>query len=145
MLTLPKWCFTSQAWQRSATLLLTRLVAGFYSLHSPRNWLVSNAAVFGVDPQRRQYCGRWSVVATDEYTRTAREIVHSVQEWVARALRSKDKRFTEESALLSLKDYLIEQGATDVVIAESTGSLCCLPFLFEEDDFFRDPPAAPGL
>ena len=144
LLTVPEWDEGKQSWQSSKVLLLVRLLAGFFSLHSPRNWLVSWAAVFGIGPERRKYCGRWAVIATDEYCRTAKEMVHEVQETVAQALRSRDHRFTEEAAFMAARQYMLDQGATNDFIEQALADLDCSPHLQTTGMAFGQAQEQPG-
>eukprot|EP00435_Cladocopium_sp_Y103_P069853 s777_g34.t1 len=64
-----------------AVRLLPDGLEGFYSGHSPRNFLTSVAATIGFSRDERAYLGRWSmgIVSSEEYVRTSRQVVFKIQ------------------------------------------------------------------
>eukprot|EP00435_Cladocopium_sp_Y103_P046057 s2413_g13.t1 len=69
-------------WDASAGILL--LPDGLecpFTGHSPRNFMTSVAAAIGYHRDQRAYLGRWAMgmVASEEYVRTARQVVFSIQ------------------------------------------------------------------
>ena len=88
----------------------------FFRGHSPRNFLTSVAAAIGVPRDDRDFLGRWLIArekGSAEYTRTARTIVHRIQEEVCRAILSPDgATYNEEEILEELKAYIDEQGSS---------------------------------
>ena len=72
------------------TLLLPDGLEQFYTGHSPRNFMTSVAAVLGFTRDQRAYLGRWAMgmVASEEYVRTARQVVTLIQKTVNESIVS---------------------------------------------------------
>ena len=75
-------------WHRSEMLLFLDMDwLTLLSEHSERNFTSSVASAAGVDRERRAYLGRWHVVeASDEYLRTAWQVVTGLQRLVVATL-----------------------------------------------------------
>ncbi|CAK0793697.1 unnamed protein product [Prorocentrum cordatum] len=84
--------------------------AAFWSEHSERIFLVSIAAALGVKKDDRDYLGRWRAGnQSDDYVRTARQIVMEIQARVAVALRGPlciDKSDVRDS----VRKFLVQWG-----------------------------------
>ena len=67
-----------------AVLLLPDGLEMFFSGPSARNYLTSVAAAVGFHKDERAYLGRWSMgmVSSQEYVRTARQVVFKIQRTV---------------------------------------------------------------
>ena len=90
------------------TLLLPDGVEVFFSGHSPRNFLTSVAAAIGFSKDERAYLGRWSMgmVASEEYVRTARQVVYKIQRAVNRALlEGQVEPYYEDEAIEKLCEF----------------------------------------
>ena len=122
-LRLPIW--REGKWSLSDKLLFSSMEPlRFWSEHSERNWLVSLLAMMEVPRDQRDFVGRWSTASSsDEYLRTARQLVMRLQERAAVALEqpaAHDLRFAGIEELLA---FLRKQGLD---IAEQTDfNSCC--------------------
>ena len=89
------------------------------SEHSERNFTSSIASAAGVDRERKAYLGRWHVVeASDEYVRTAWQVVTSLQKLIVQtlcessaelanfALEALDDRFQSKGGSKEARDLL---------------------------------------
>ena len=97
-----------------AVHLLPEGLEAFYTGHSPRNYLTSVAAALGFHKDERAYLGRWSMgmVASEEYVRTARQVVFRIQRAVNKALvEGSDEPFHEDENIDKLADFAAENGA----------------------------------
>ena len=90
------------------------------SEHSERNFTSSIASAAGVDRERKAYLGRWHVVeASDEYVRTAWQVVTSLQKLIVQtlcessaelanfALDALDARFQSKGGSKEARDLLV--------------------------------------
>ena len=66
--------------QSENPLLLCDAAAVFWKEHSERNWFNSLLAAIEVSKELRDYVGRRHVSSSDEYARTAQQVVVSLQE-----------------------------------------------------------------
>ena len=74
------------------------------SERSERNFTSSIASAAGVDRERKAYLGRWHVVeASDEYVRTAWQVVTSLQKLIVQTLCES----SAELAILPLRPWMI--------------------------------------
>eukprot|EP00435_Cladocopium_sp_Y103_P075479 s103_g58.t1 len=69
-------------------LLLPDGLEMHFSGHSPRNFLTSVAALLGFHRDMRAYLGRWAMgmTSSEEYVRTARQVVYKIQRAVNRSI-----------------------------------------------------------
>ena len=116
-------------------LLLPDGLESFFSGHSPRNFLTSIAAAIGYSRDERAFLGRWTMgmTSSEEYVRTARQVVFRIQKSVNRALvegRDDDPYF-EDEALQKLCDSAEAAGANPnrikkrhTVMSNWTGRYC---------------------
>ena len=96
----PVFSYALDSWSLDESRpLLGTIGAKFYSEHSERNFVNSHAAVLGYDKQKRDMLGRWQPEQSDDYLRTTREVVSTIQRYVAEAIRMGDKRISEETAV----------------------------------------------
>ena len=96
-------------------LLLVEGAHGFFTGHTPRNWLTSAAAVLGWPKDQRDFLGRWMIGGSGsaDYTRTAREIVHQIQYGVCKAIVTGEGTvYHEVEALDELKKYVDNHGGS---------------------------------
>jgi len=100
--------FKDGAWKQSENLLLHPLLCGFWSEHSPRSVLPSLLAVLDEDKVRIDYLGKWSPSGSQDYTRTFRSVVRSLQEKAVRAIRSADPRLDDYDILDRLSRFCSE-------------------------------------
>ena len=95
-------------------LLLPDGLESFFSGHSTRNFLTSVAAVVGFSRDERAYLGRWSMgmVSSEEYVRTARQVIFKIQRAVNRCLvEGLDEPYHEDEAIQKLCDAAESTGA----------------------------------
>ena len=88
-----------------AQLLLPDGLECHFSGHSPRNFLTSVAACLGFSKDMRAYLGRWSigVTSSEEYVRTARQVVFRIQRAVNRSIvEGREEEYFEDEAIDSL-------------------------------------------
>eukprot|EP00435_Cladocopium_sp_Y103_P052744 s1843_g16.t1 len=88
-------------------LLLPDGLESFFSGHSPRNFLTSVGAAIGFSRDERAYLGRWSMgmVSSEEYVRTARQVVFKIQKAVNRSLvEGREEPYFEDEAIQRLCD-----------------------------------------
>ena len=86
-------------------LLLPDGLEFHFSGHSPRNYLTSVAALLGFGRDMRAYLGRWAIgmTSSEEYVRTARQVVYKIQQSVNRALvEGREGEYFEDEAIDSL-------------------------------------------
>ena len=98
----------------TAIHLLPDGLEAFFSGHSPRNYLTSVAAALGFHKDERAYLGRWSMgmVSSEEYVRTARQVVFKIQRTVNKALvEGCNEPFHEDENIDKLADFAAEAGA----------------------------------
>eukprot|EP00435_Cladocopium_sp_Y103_P043378 s1608_g12.t1 len=138
-----------------AVHLLPDGLEGFYSGHSPRNFLTSVAATIGFSRDERAYLGRWSMcmVSSEEYVRTSRQVVFKIQRSVNQALvDGTGGPYFEDESIGRLVDFAAESGANPnrirkrhSVMSNWTGKMClggAYPTLeVFEDDWDNCPEA----
>jgi hypothetical protein len=96
--------------------------AGYWTEHSERNFLPTVAAALGFDKNQRDYIGRWKPGAqSDDYVRSARQILDKLQGEVARRLRAEPNFIDEQDIRAGLVKYLhrfeVVQETVDELIA----------------------------
>ena len=87
------------------SLLLPDGLEMHFSGHSPRNFVTSVAALLGYSRDMRAYLGRWSIgmTSSEEYVRTARQVVHKIQRAVNRSIvEGQEEEYYEDDAMTSL-------------------------------------------
>lgn len=105
----------------------SKLVPGalvrFWSGHSPRHWAPSVAAAMNVEKDRRDFLGRWQVSkhGSNDYVLTAKQVVHSVQQTIAKGLLEGNTAYEEIMLIRSMGDFAdkCELDADTVVEAHS--------------------------
>eukprot|EP00435_Cladocopium_sp_Y103_P032567 s800_g8.t1 len=131
-------------------LLLPDGLECHFTGHSPRNFVTSVAAAIGFHRDQRAYLGRWAMgmVAAEEYVRTARQVVFTIQKAVNKALvTGLDQEYFEDEAIDSLCKAAEASGANPnrirkrhAVMRNWTGRHCLggvFPTLeLTPDDFF---------
>ncbi|CAE7560223.1 unnamed protein product [Symbiodinium sp. CCMP2592] len=117
-LCVPRW--VEGRWiQNKERLLLPGDCALHFSGHSARNFLTSIAAAIRVPKDDRDFLGRWKVGGggSADYTRTARQIVHRIQEQVAETvLLGRERGYVEADALDALQSFAEERGEIGAVV-----------------------------
>jgi hypothetical protein len=113
-------------WSESASPLLPHGAHMFWSEHSERNCLTSVAAALGVDKSRRDYLGRWQPSQSDEYVRTAGQVVAAVQREVAAHLRLPEPAHCEADLLDDVARFLEERSVAPLGVLEAMAALRCL-------------------
>jgi hypothetical protein len=101
--------------------------SGYWTEHSERNFLPSVAASLGIEKARRDYIGRWQPSKqSDDYVRSARQIVAAIQSEVASKLRA-DPKYLDEAPLRSgFAEYLCATGESkDSADLEASRLLPC--------------------
>ena len=116
------------------TLLLPDGLEQFFIGHSPRNFMTSVAAVLGFSKDQRAYLGRWTMgmVSSEEYVRTARQIVTLIQKTVNEAIVSGHPGvYREDEVIEALCSEASSSGANPVrirkrhsVMNDVTGKYC---------------------
>jgi hypothetical protein len=99
--------------------------AGYWTEHSERNFLPTVAAALGFDKNQRDYIGRWKPGAqSDDYVRSARQILDKLQGEVARRLRAEPSFIDEQDIRAGLVKYLrkfeVVQETVDELLAAIT-------------------------
>ena len=94
----------------TSRLLMVENASAFFTGHSPRNWMPSVAAALGYRSDERNFLGRWLIggAGAAKYTRTARQVIAACKA-VACGLGG---IYTEEEALLALKDFVDKRGGS---------------------------------
>ena len=107
-------------WELNKTLLLLPDgLESHFTGHSPRNFLTSVAATIGFSKDQRAYLGRWSMgmAASEEYVRTSRQVVFSIQREVNRVLvEGGDVSYFEDEAIDRLCEKAGKDGANPATI-----------------------------
>ena len=102
----------------SDRLYLTPAAQGFWTGHSARATLSSWAASLGISKSRRDFIGRWRPEDSDQYVRTAMDILKDLHEEVASKIRQdEDGDVCHEQGLFKeLEAYCAERGVQDEAI-----------------------------
>ena len=86
---------------------------------------MSILADLGIERDQRDFVGRWHVVATsDEYTHTARRIVHMLQEAASLGLKQPSNHSLGAAGVEELLDFLSERGQSCEAVAAQNACLC---------------------
>ena len=94
-------------------LLLPDGLEKHFSGHSPRNFMTSVAAVLGYGRDQRAYLGRWAMgmSASEEYVRTSRQVVLSIQRAVNRSIvEGREIEYFEDEAIEALAKTAEDMG-----------------------------------
>ena len=95
-------------------LLLPDGLETHFTGHSPRNFLTSVAAAIGFHRDQRAYLGRWAMgmVASEEYVRTSRQVVFTIQKAVNKAIvTGVEQEYFEDEAVDRLCKAAEDSGA----------------------------------
>ena len=85
-------------------------VRTFWKEHSERNWLTSLLALCGVSADLRNYVGRWHIASSaDEYLRTAKRVIHGMQEQLMNTVCGDDVWDLRNVGLDELHAYLTDR------------------------------------
>jgi hypothetical protein len=85
-LKVPVFCGSKNTWEEGGELLCPAGLKGFFTEHSGRSFLPSICAVLESDKDRRDMLGRWSPSGSDDYARTARQVVGTLQRTACESL-----------------------------------------------------------
>ena len=100
--------------QFGGSTTMSRCAALFWSEHSERNFLVSVAAAFGVSKEKRDFLGRWRPGSqSDDYIRTACQVVGGIQRKVAARLRKQPGALDDRPVADALAGFLREKGLAE--------------------------------
>ena len=116
-LRVPMW--TGEVWASSSDYLFSlRDTLAFWTEHSERNWLISVLASIGVPREKREFIGRWCAIsASDEYLRTAKTMVISLQEQALAGMMRDERWNLQNGGLEDLPEFLIARGVHQCVAA----------------------------
>jgi hypothetical protein len=111
-------------WSESESRLALRGAHLFWTEHSERNYLSSIAAGFGVDKTQRDYLGRWqpSQGQSNDYVRTAQQVVTGLQRRIATHLREVENEPSEEMVMQDLATYLAARGASSQEVLDAVAA-----------------------
>ena len=112
---------TNQGWVMSANKVLPQELLTMFTEHGPRSVMPSVAIVVEQDKDKRDMLGRWRPTASDEYSRTHREVVCGIQRKVAHSMRqvSGAVSVTEADIVDRTKRFLLERrGLSEVQASE---------------------------
>ena len=96
--------------QSKHPLLVCDAAAVFWKEHSERNWLNSMLAAIEVSKELRDYVGRWHVSSSDEYLRTAQQVVIGLQERLVNYFCGPDRWDLRSAGLDELETHLRARG-----------------------------------
>ena len=96
--------------QSKHPLLICDAAAVFWKEHSERNWLNSMLAAIEVSKELRDYVGRWHVSSSDEYLRTAQQVVIGLQERLVNYFCGPDRWDLRSAGLDELETHLRARG-----------------------------------
>ena len=105
------------------TLLDSAEAASFWRLHGYRNFLKSAALAAGEGSDRTTYLGRWKAEASDEYTRTSRQIIIEIQNSVASKAATTPDFLDESDTLSELEAALLEAGRPEDHVQQQIAKL----------------------
>ena len=101
--------FEDGQWKQSDHPLVHQLMEGFWTEHSPRAVLPSVLAVLDEDKLRIDYLGKWSPSGSQDYTRTYRAIVRSLQEKAVKEIRSANPKLDDGDIVDRLQRFCTER------------------------------------
>ena len=123
-LNIPVW-HDSKGWMDGTQKLLPAEVIGAFTEHGPRSWMNAVLVELEIEKSRRDFLGRWSPTGSDDYSRSFKSIVKSLQEKAIQCIRARDSRLDEsdisERLLRYCEDCEIERGK--VAVAEFEANL----------------------
>ena len=89
---------------------------------------MSAAAVLGVSKENRDFLGRWRPSAqSDDYLRSARQVVGDIQSKVAARLRRQPTLLDDASVTDSLVDFLVSRGVSKEEVTYNSALLQTAP------------------
>ncbi|CAE8672089.1 unnamed protein product [Polarella glacialis] len=135
-------------------LFLNKFAATLHSEHSERNWLPSLAALEDVPKIQRDCLGRWMPDASDDYARTARQVVYGIQKLIVKKFQTNPVGLDEDTGKAEMEAYLDKKGlgslevkrvmkkldvkamlAGDSIVAAPAGQLDPVDALLDNDGF----------
>ena len=129
--------FKEGQWRQSDLPLVHPLMVSFWTEHSPRAVLPSVLAVLDEDKLRIDYLGKWSPSGSQDYTRTYRAIVRSLQEKAVKEIRRANPKLDDGDIVDRLQRFCIEQELEASVKEE------VVSHFKDELAFFRDQLTSP--
>jgi hypothetical protein len=122
---LRKPCWDERSWYLGEERLLTvREASLFWSEHSERCWATSLAILINIPKEHRDFLGRWSVTGcSDEYLRTAAQLVRETQRKIAKAIQVSNIRFDQQLILDNLYEFLQSKCADEEGISITCSNL----------------------
>ena len=128
-------------WVQGSAFLLPRIIASFWTEHSPRAVLPTAAQLLKVPKDERNYLGRWSPGGADEYGRGYRLVVQDIQQKVWSAVLSGDPRLAEFEILDRLARWAEDRNIPGAQFEEFKLSLnSCMKCFLEEIKKAGGPP-----
>ena len=107
--------FKLDCWVMGSTKLIHPAMSSFWSEHSPRAVMPSMLAVLEVSKDKIDYCGKWSPTGSQDYTRTFRVVVKSLQQQIITAVHKADVRLEESDVYDRLVRYCKDKEVEDIV------------------------------
>ena len=124
--------FSQDKWIMGVSKLVHPSMVSFWSEHSPRSVMPSMLAVLEVSKDKIDYCGKWSPTGSQDYTRTFRVVVKTLQQQIIQAVHKADARLDEADVLDRLKRY-----CSDKEFSETLSEQVCSHFKDTCADFDR--------
>ena len=119
--------FKGGKWIQSEAPLVHQAMQNFWTEHSPRSVLPSILAVLDEDKLRIDYLGKWSPSGSQDYTRTFRAVVRSLQEKAVKEIRGANPKLDDGDIVDRLLRFCTEQGfeagIRDEVVSHFRGEL----------------------
>ena len=119
---LKKPVFSNGSWKESDDKLFHPGLKAFFTEHSARAVLPSILAVLEEDKLRVDYLGRWSPSGSQDYTRTFRSVVKSLQKKAVQAMRGADSRLDDADLIDRLNRYCDDRELSEAERGEVLGS-----------------------
>ena len=111
-LTVPVW--RSGSWALGEKKLMPSCFTSAFTEHGPRAFMPSILADLEVEKTRRDFVGRWSPTGSDDYTRSYRGVIKSLQQLVRQAIRDGDRRLGEDDVAERLQQFGEATGVDNV-------------------------------
>ena len=113
---------------RSGDRRLSSDATMYWTEHSERNFLVSVSAAFGFPKEQRDFLGRWRAGnQSDDYIRTARQLVGRIQTKVAARLRLAPDDLDDSQVGEGLAVFLTERGVSEEEVARTVALITSTP------------------
>ena len=112
----PAWDYTADGrivFFKSRPRLFEPLAVSILTEHAERDVLPSFAAVLGIEKTERDYLGRWTPEQSNDYVRTACQVVCKVQRSIAEAFRSGHLQIDESDLFEAMENKLRAKGVAD--------------------------------